>query len=239
MNKIYLASPFFTEDQKKYVDSLEHLLDVTHYNYYSPRKDGDTSQFDLPDYFNDLKRQLIFENNITEIQSSDTIIVNLLHPDMGTAFEYGIAVGRNIIGKDKIRIISIPMIERVEDRSSTLFHESEDKDKTYLHIEVPNDMTYSDCIYLLKYIYGTYRFNDSFSRNRYIVFVDTTNSGDKFYLGAFLLGAFYHMKIKVNYISPVKSKSNLMITQAKINQYLTLTDYENGNKVIYKDKDIG
>lgn len=96
---IYIASPFFTNEQLKDVSAIESLLEATHTPYYSPRlgqaskrygeliKKGETDS----DEFN-LVKKLVYLSNLEHLDKADQILVNLSgssNLDSGTIWELG------------------------------------------------------------------------------------------------------------------------------------------------------
>jgi len=90
--KIYLASPFFTEEQNKRLDSITQIVKNNGYDYFSPR------EFFIIDtkHDKDIRKQ-VFEKNLEEIKSSDIIISVTDGRDLGTLFETGYAFSLNKI----------------------------------------------------------------------------------------------------------------------------------------------
>lgn len=93
MVNIYLASPFFSEEQIDRVQRVEQALDAneTVDGYFSPRlADPDDLEYgSLP------WRDFIFNNDISHLDAADVVVavVDYLedHVDSGTAYEIGYA----------------------------------------------------------------------------------------------------------------------------------------------------
>ena len=84
--KVYLAGPFFSEEQVERVDFIEDLLESLDFDIFSPRqaskiKPGATKQ-DMLD---------TFRGNVTHIDEADLVLAVLDGNDSGTLFECGYA----------------------------------------------------------------------------------------------------------------------------------------------------
>ena len=84
--KVYIASPFFNEEQKKIVSNIEEICHHNNVDFYSPMKEclyvpGVTDTKD------------IFIENIKQIKQCDAVIVVTDGKDVGTLFEAGFAFG--------------------------------------------------------------------------------------------------------------------------------------------------
>lgn len=89
--KVYLAGPFFNEEQEERINYLEDLLDKHNFSVFSPRqasriKPG-CSQEDM------IKT---FEGNTFNIDSADFVLAVLDGNDTGTMFECGYAYAKKI-----------------------------------------------------------------------------------------------------------------------------------------------
>jgi len=88
--RVYLAGPFFNEEQEERIDYIEDLLDSLGYDIFSPRqaskiKPGATTQ-DMLD---------TFKGNVTHIDDCDFMLAILDSNDSGTLFETGYAYSKN------------------------------------------------------------------------------------------------------------------------------------------------
>lgn len=94
MKKIYLAGPFFDDEQLNLVKEIERALTVnpTVSEFFSPRK-GSVNNTD--EIGSDHWAKATFEKDISEIRKADAIVAILDYPhdnpDSGTAFEIGYA----------------------------------------------------------------------------------------------------------------------------------------------------
>lgn len=84
--KVYIAGPFFNEEQEERIEYIESLLEELDFDVFSPRqaskiKPGATQQ-DMIDTFN---------GNVDNIRNADFILAVLDGNDTGTMFEYGYA----------------------------------------------------------------------------------------------------------------------------------------------------
>ena len=85
--KVYIASPFFNEEQLKPVIELEELLDELGVQFHSPRQVGV-----LKEMTEEQRGQVagnMFDSNIYQMDKANIIIAILDSPDSGTAFEHG------------------------------------------------------------------------------------------------------------------------------------------------------
>lgn len=91
--RVYLASPFFNENEIKYVEQVEQILEEKGLNVWSPRKhqldrhEAGTLPWSLD----------IFNNDVKFVRAAD-IMVTIYHgnySDSGTAFECGMAYACN------------------------------------------------------------------------------------------------------------------------------------------------
>jgi len=89
--KVYIASPFFNEEQLERVEFIERALTRLGYDLFSPRLDTKVT----PDA-NEEARQNAFEANVNAIGESDMIIAVTDGKDVGTIFEAGFAYAAKI-----------------------------------------------------------------------------------------------------------------------------------------------
>lgn len=89
--KIYLAGPFFNEEQEERIDYIEGLLEKHHCDVFSPRQASKItkgcSQQDMIDTFN---------GNVDHIDNADLVLAILDGNDTGTMFEVGYAFAKDI-----------------------------------------------------------------------------------------------------------------------------------------------
>jgi len=89
--KVYIASPFFNEEQLERVKTIEKLLTSHDVEYFSPRRDTCVK----PDS-SDKERKLAFSDNLEAIRSSHFIIAVTDGKDVGTMFEAGYAFAEHV-----------------------------------------------------------------------------------------------------------------------------------------------
>lgn len=83
---VYIASPFFNDEQSKRVDRLKGLLNRLNLSFFSP-KDSSNLLFEE----NKDNQTKVFEMNIEAIKNSTIVIAVTNDKDTGTLFEAGIA----------------------------------------------------------------------------------------------------------------------------------------------------
>lgn len=96
--KVYIAAPFFSDEQINKVKQLEDALDQnqTIQSYFSPRKVQNVNDFLEP--FTKEWALAIMENDISEVDKAD-IIIGIIDfdgsdSDSGTAYEIGYAIAK-------------------------------------------------------------------------------------------------------------------------------------------------
>jgi nucleoside 2-deoxyribosyltransferase len=86
--KIYLASPFFNEEQMKVVERLETIIQNKGLDLISPRQSGlilaNMTQEDRVKF-----AAIIFSTNCEDIEKSDAIVAVIDDRDTGTIWEMG------------------------------------------------------------------------------------------------------------------------------------------------------
>ena len=90
---VYIASPFFNDEQNAIVDRVEEIL--AHYNltFFSPRSMNRLEPYELHDKE---KRYETFMKNLETVEDCSFMIAIPHNKDMGTVFEAGYAFARNI-----------------------------------------------------------------------------------------------------------------------------------------------
>lgn len=84
--KVYLAGPFFNDEQNERVTFIEELLQELNFDIFSPRQ---ASKIKLGATRKDMEDT--FEGNITHIDDADFMLAILDGNDAGTLFETGYA----------------------------------------------------------------------------------------------------------------------------------------------------
>lgn len=89
--KVYLAGPFFNEEQIERINYIEDLLDEYGFDIFSPRQ---ASRIKPGCSKEDMVKT--FEGNTTNIDNADFVLAVLDGNDTGTMFECGYAYAKNI-----------------------------------------------------------------------------------------------------------------------------------------------
>lgn len=86
MPKVYLASPFFNDEQVERIEFMEALLSELNYDVFSPRKASlitkDSTKQDMVETFN---------GNVSHIDTADFVLAIMDGSDVGTVWETGYA----------------------------------------------------------------------------------------------------------------------------------------------------
>lgn len=85
---VYLASPFFTEEQRKIRDELSDTLEKQNLKVFNPERDAG-----MCDGYNNVD---VFHRDLQGIRNSRVVVANIIGNDPGTIFEIGFA---NCLGK--------------------------------------------------------------------------------------------------------------------------------------------
>lgn len=85
--KVYIASPFFNEEQLEIVKEIEAMLTDLNILFFSPRLEGVIKNMTKLQKAQSAER--IYNKNIFELEECDTIIVVVDYKDTGTLFELG------------------------------------------------------------------------------------------------------------------------------------------------------
>lgn len=92
MKRIYLASPFFNQDQLERVEKVEKILDDKFQMVFSPRK----AQYDDLEFGSVEWRTEVFLNNQKHIDHADVVVAIYDGEDSGTMWEIGYAYGKGV-----------------------------------------------------------------------------------------------------------------------------------------------
>ena len=92
--RVYIAAPFFNEEQLDFVKRIEKKLLWNEIQYFSPRDGGDIQKMNKREV-KKVKRE-IYEDNINNIAGCDKIVAVIDDRDTGTIFEMGYAVALGI-----------------------------------------------------------------------------------------------------------------------------------------------
>lgn len=92
MKKIYLASPFFNQEERQNVQKVAKLLRDRGYEVYVPMEHEIVNGWDLP---NDCWAHRVFQDDIEAIKDCDYVVAITygMNDDAGTAWEIGFAYG--------------------------------------------------------------------------------------------------------------------------------------------------
>lgn len=88
---IYIAAPFFNEQQLQLVQFIEHEIRSAGLAYYSPRNDGVLKDMTPAERIEAGPK--LFRLNCTKIKECDCVLALLDHSDAGTTWETGFAYG--------------------------------------------------------------------------------------------------------------------------------------------------
>lgn len=89
LSKVYIAGPFFNDEQVKLITAIETLFNSMEIKYFSPRSFGVLGEMDQ-----DLRAKMtrdIYRKNIEEIDACDVMLAVIDDRDVGTIFEIGYA----------------------------------------------------------------------------------------------------------------------------------------------------
>jgi nucleoside 2-deoxyribosyltransferase len=99
--RVYIAAPFFNDEQKLHVKQIEELLATKYYQFYSPMTHGGILEKGAPDQ----KCNKVFIENIGAIKWADVVVAVVDDFDRGTIWEMGYACAL-----DK-KVIAITFVE--------------------------------------------------------------------------------------------------------------------------------
>ena len=85
---IYIAAPFFNDEQLFDVQSIEALLEDRGFSFFSPRKHTFTIK-DLPEKEREAAAPKVFQSNVDGLSRSSLVLACIDHKDIGTAWEMG------------------------------------------------------------------------------------------------------------------------------------------------------
>ena len=120
--RVYIAAPFFNEDQLKTVKFLEDMLQVNKIEFFSPRSEGTLKQMDHEERRS--KMGQLFESNIDHMDWCTHAIAVIDGYDKGVLFEMGylFAEGKTIISyTDKYEGINVMLNEAIKCHCETMF----------------------------------------------------------------------------------------------------------------------
>lgn len=93
---VYVAGPFFRQEQIESMERLEAVLERHDLKMFRPRFDS----VNLQDDDSEAARKKAFEDDVKAIHESEFMIANTMDKDMGTLFEvgYAYAIGKPVYG---------------------------------------------------------------------------------------------------------------------------------------------
>ena len=127
--RVYIASPFFNDEEVKRVKMMEKFLEDRGYSVYSPMRDGImlTPKASAEDRLN------TYKDNIKNVMSADLLMVIVATKDTGTSVELGVKVGQWETNRDNL-------IQLRNDDPEIL----NNQDKMILNQETPRIITFAD-----------------------------------------------------------------------------------------------
>ena len=99
--KVYLASPFFNDEENKYYEKMIEMLRNEGHKVFVPKEHEIPNAWDLP---NAVWGESVFAVDILGIQKCDVVVVlnHGMYSDSGTAWECGYAYA---LGKDVVNVL--------------------------------------------------------------------------------------------------------------------------------------
>jgi nucleoside 2-deoxyribosyltransferase len=91
--KVYIAAPFFNEEQLRIVKSVELALEARNIEYFSPRSEGTLSAMTREEQ--ERSRSSIFESNVKNMRECTHMIACVEYKDTGTIWEMGFMFSQN------------------------------------------------------------------------------------------------------------------------------------------------
>jgi nucleoside 2-deoxyribosyltransferase len=100
--RVYIAAPFFNEEQLEIVKSIEAALQESGIEYFSPRSEGVLIDLAPEDRAQHLKR--IYESNVEHMLECNVMLAVVDGRDIGTIFEIGFFTSKRMTEKDNLLI---------------------------------------------------------------------------------------------------------------------------------------
>ena len=99
--KVYLASPFFNDEENKYYEEMIKMLRDEGHKVFVPKEHEIPNAWDLP---NAVWGENVFAVDVLGIQKCDVVVVlnHGMYSDSGTAWECGYAYA---LGKDVVNVL--------------------------------------------------------------------------------------------------------------------------------------
>lgn len=118
--KVYIASPFFNDEEVSRVKKMESVLESRGYDVYSPMRDGIIL---TPDATSE-DRLNTYRDNIDHVMSADVLVVIVATKDTGTSVELGVKVGQWEQEKKHITDIFSSDPDIVSEREKTIMSQN-------------------------------------------------------------------------------------------------------------------
>lgn len=209
--KVYIASPFFTQQQLKDVGDLEVLLIKGNIDFFSPRLSNGSMLYqggegeDCTEEMIDTVKSIVFVEDLAEMHTCDVLMVNGRNLDSGTLFELGYATSKGLL----VQFFGGNVLEMKE-------YYSEMKTELQNFIE---SMHISD---INRVIFNKLAY---FDEDLNTIFIKSESTDVPYHgISKFLLGYLYDAygkKVNIIYFDKPR-KSNLMLTSA-----VTVYEYDN------------
>lgn len=110
--KVYIAAPFFNEDQLDIVERVENFLINNGIDFFSPRSGGVLKNMKKSDQAK--TKNEIFDSNIKNMDECTHMIACVEHKDTGTNFEIGYFYAKEkpiVLFSEKIGTVNIMLAE--------------------------------------------------------------------------------------------------------------------------------
>lgn len=85
--KVYIAGPFFNEEQIRIIESVEHALNQNGIKFFSPRSEGALKEMSREEQ--QASRSAIFQSNVDNMSVCTHMIACVETKDTGTLWEMG------------------------------------------------------------------------------------------------------------------------------------------------------
>jgi len=86
--KVYIAAPFFNDDEIRVVEAIEFALTQYEISYFSPRSEGVIKEMTVVEKISKMRN--IYDSNIEGIAGCNLMIAVIDGRDVGTMFELGV-----------------------------------------------------------------------------------------------------------------------------------------------------
>ena len=103
--KVYIAAPFFNEEQLGFVKTIENFLEVYGIEYFSPRSEGVIK--DMTPEEKEIHIKNIYELNIENMEMANIMVTVIDDHDVGTMFELGYFTSLKRCAMEDRKIITV------------------------------------------------------------------------------------------------------------------------------------